>query len=116
MQWRRYRLVPRLSQNFRGSRNGHIDVLERQCQLLGRSRRLSSRPEAFFTSLRLSEIFRPNGLGHDNPFHYQLTDLTFWRQVNMLVTRVIKEATNLAAVVRIDNTRENVQSLLYCQP
>ena len=69
MQWRRYRLVPRLLQKFRGSRNGHIDALERQCQLLGSQPGSSSRAEPFFTTLRFSEVFRPNGPGHDNPLH-----------------------------------------------
>lgn len=96
MPWRRYRLVPRLSQNFCGSQ-------ERSYRHVGEalvaSRRLSSRPEAFFTTLRFSEIFPPNSPGHDNPLHYQLTDLSFGRQVDRLVARVIKQTTNLATIV-----------------
>ena len=79
MRWRGYRLMPRLSQNFCGTRNGHIDLLRRHCQYWLRGRRSSSRAEAFFTTLRFSEVFRPNGLGHDNPLYDQLTDLTFGR-------------------------------------
>ena len=86
MRWQGYRLVPGLSQNFAvGGERSY--------------RHLSRRTEACFTTLRFSEVFHPNGLGHDNPFNYQLTDLTFRRQVDGLVTRVIKQATNLATVV-----------------
>jgi len=85
-----YRLVPRLSQNF-------VVGNERSYRLVEEA--LSSRTEACFTTLRFSEVFHPNGPGHNNPFNYQLTDLTFRRQVDGLVTRVIKQATNLATVV-----------------
>src|ERR1051326_5729070 len=90
-------------------------VQEGRCEVSIPFRKSASRAKAAGAASGLVEVAFPNGFRSDDLLDDHLAYLASGRQSDRDVARVVDHAPNHAAIIRIDHTREDVETLLHCE-
>src|ERR1051326_3557588 len=90
-------------------------VQEGRCEVSIPFRKSASRAKAAGAASRLVEVGCPNGFRSDDLLDDHLAYLASGRQSDRDVARVVEHDTNLAAIIGIDYTREDVEKIIHCE-